>query len=567
VSLSLSKTTPLGPASLPPELGKQIEALVQSNQNEPLGNLLVALLAHYPNDVELHHLLGWTRTRQGRLHEAEIHFRDAIRLKPDASGSYNNLGLILMDLERVGEALNAFEVAIRLQPHYASALTNAAFAYARLNYPERAIPLLEKAIKLEPNFAEAHHHMGYVLMNLRRLDEAEAELRLAMSLQPENAGYVNTFGLLREAQHHAEEATSLFLRALTMQPDLAHAWNNLGTIHAAVWGNLEKSLECFDRVLAFKPHFSFARHHRGMVELTLGDFARGWENYEFRPTQQDKPPERFRRPLWRGEPLGGKTILLHAEQGLGDTLQCIRYAHHIKKRGATVVAVVQKALVKLVSRTPGIDTLLAEGVDLPPHDFQVPLLSIPRVLGIPPNESPYLFPDEELVTFWKQRLSQIAGFKIGIAWQGDSTFKYDWLRSIPLAEFAPLTKVPNCHLINLQKFEGIEQIATNCHHVPVIELEPQIDTTRGPFMDTAAIMKSLDLVITSDTSIAHLAGGLGVPVWVAIAYAPDWRWMVNRDDSPWYPTLRIFRQSEIRRWDNVFTRMASEIQQKRVPAS
>jgi hypothetical protein len=251
--------------------------------------------------------------------------------------------------------------------------------------------------------------------------------------------------------------------------------------------------------------------------------------------------------------------LLHAEQGLGDTLQGIRYARHIQKAGAAVICEVQKPLLPLLARTPGIDQLLAADEELPNHDFQIRLLSIPRLLGIPENEPPYLFASPERVAFWKERLGAIPGRKIGIVWQGDTTFEYDWLRSISLAEFAPLAGVPNCRLISLQKFAGTEQIAAHREAVPVIELEPEIDTTSGPFMDTAAIMRQLELVITSDTSIAHLAGGLGVPVWLATSYAPDWRWMMHREDSVWYPTMRLFRQTRINEWNDVFNRMAQEL--------
>ncbi len=558
MSISLSQTTS-GSAALPPEVAQQIETLVQTAQYDALANLLTTWLPRHPANPELHHLLGCARTHQGRLPEAEAHYRDAIRHKPDAAGSYNNLGSVLIDMERLSEAFAAFDAAVRIQPDYVTALSNAGFALGRLGHFDRALPLLEKAIALDPNYAEARHHLGYVLMNLDRLDKAQQQLELAIAQQPHNAGFVNTYGLLREHQHHIEEATSLFRRAIEMQPTLAHAWNNLGNINAAVWGQLDEALACFEKTLELGPHLAYARHHRGLVKLALGDFAGGWDDYEHRTARTQKPADRYAQPMWRGEDLAGKTILLHCEQGLGDTLQAIRYARHIQARGARVICEVQKPLLPLLARTPDIDQLVAEDSELPPHDFQIALFSVPRLLGIPPNEPPYLFAAGERLAFWKDRIQSTPGRKIGIAWQGDSTFEYDWLRSIPLAEFAPLAAVTNCRLISLQKFQGVEQIAANRQTVPVIELEPEIDTTAGPFEDTAAIMRHLDLVITSDTSIAHLAGGLGVPVWLATSYAPDWRWMMHRDDCLWYPTLRLFRQTRIRHWSDVFTRMAHEL--------
>jgi tetratricopeptide (TPR) repeat protein len=558
VSVSLSITS-APPSSPPPELTEQINAFIQAGRIEPLADLLLTALARYPNDPELHHLLGWARAQQRRLPEAESHFRDAIRLNPLAAGSFNNLGTVLLDQECVAEAYQAFAAAIRIQPEFAHALANAGFTLGRLGRSDEALPLLEKALQLDPDYDDGRHHLGYILMNLKRFEDSEQQFRLILSRQPNNPAFLNTYGLLREKQHHIEEATCLFEQAIELDPNQAHAWNNLGNIHAAVLGNLEHSLSCFNRTLLLQPHFAFARHHRGLVELALGDFASGWEDYEFRPTYAQKSPDRYRQPRWQREPLAGKTILLHAEQGFGDTLQGIRYARHIKAAGATVVCEVQKPLVPLLSRTPGIDQLLADGEDLPAHDFQIPLLSIPHLLGIPLDEPPYLFASDERLKFWKDRIQSIPGIKVGIAWQGDSTFEYDWLRSIPLAEFAPLVAVPNCHLISLQKYEGVEQVAANRHTVPVIELEPEIDAASGPFMDTAAVMRHLDLVITSDTSIAHLAGGLGVPVWLATSYAPDWRWMMHREDCLWYPTMRLFRQTKIHQWIDVFTRMAHEL--------
>lgn len=561
MTVSLSQTSPSSTAT-PPELTAQLQTFVQADQIEPLIALLLSALPRYPQDADLHHLLGWARAQQRRPAEAERHFREAIRLKPKAAGSYNNLGSVLLDQEKLNEAYYAFAEAIRIQPEYAQGLANTAFALGRLGRFDEGLPLIEKALQLDPDYADARHHYGYILMNLRRLEQAEHQFRLALSRQPHNPGFLNTFGLVREKQRHLEEATRLFERAIELEPNHAHAWNNLGNVHAAVWGNLDKALACFNRTLSLQPHLAFALHHRGLVELALGDFARGWNDYEFRPTYAQKPQNRYQRPRWQGEPLAGKTILLHAEQGLGDTLQGIRYARHIKHTGATVICEVQKPLLRLLANTPGIDRLLAEDEEMPHHDFQIRLLSIPRLLGIPENEPPYLFASQERLDFWKERIKNIPGLKIGIAWQGDTTFEHDWLRSVPLAEFAPLAAVPNCRLISLQKFTGTEQIAANRQTVPVIELEPEIDTGGGPFMDTAAIMRHLDLVITSDTSIAHLAGGLGVPVWLATSYAPDWRWMMHREDCLWYPTMRLFRQTKIHHWTDVFTRMAHELTQQ-----
>ena len=544
---------------LPADFSNRVQTLIQLGQIDSLVDVLLAASAESPGEGEIQHLLGWARAQQGRADEAIAHFRKAVRLKPDAAGSLNNLGFLLLSQEQASEAIAPLKAAVQYQPTFVGALTNLGLALARLNYCDHALFFLERALQLEPQCTDAHHYLGYSLMMLGRLAEAEQHLSQALAQQPGNASYLSTLGLLREAQHRPEEATTIFERAVAANPRQAEPWNNLGNIHAAVWGNWDDALRCFEQTLSLQPRSANARYHRGMVELTLGDFRRGWPDHEFRPTNLQKSPERYGWPRWQGEPLAGKTILLHCEQGLGDTLQFIRFAQRVKKLGATVICELQPALLPLLSFTPGIDAFVTEGAPLPPHDFQIPLLSLAGLLGIPENQPPYLFAAPARVDFWKDRLAEIPGFKIGIAWQGEPTFKYDWLRSIPLAQFAPLARLPGHALISLQKHQGLDQIATNRQNVPIIQLQPEIDAAAGPFMDTAAIIQHLDLVVTSDTSIAHLAGGLGVPVWLATAYAPDWRWMKDREDSPWYPTMRLFRQTKVGHWEDVFQRMANSL--------
>jgi len=547
---------------LPSELVQRLQSLMQRRQlDDTLAALHEALKTH-PSEPDLHHWLGWTRAQQGRIEEAITHFREAIRLKPDAVGSMNNLGTLLLDHARTGEAVEILKEAVRQQPGNLTSLTLLSLGLCRVGLFEIALTLLREAVRLDPKCADAHHYLGYALLHLGRLDEADRHLAEAIALVPTAAGYISTLGLLRERQHRLDEATALFQKAVEMNPNSAEPWMNLGSIQAGVWGNYETALHCFEQALRLKPHVADARYHRGMVRLTLGNFKDGWPDYESRPSVLQKSPERYRQPRWQGESLAGQTILLHAEQGLGDTLQFIRYAAVVKDRGGHVICEVQKPLMRLLARTPGIDALIAEGAELPAHDFQIPLLSLPLILGIQPANTPYLFADPERIAFWKERLLAIPGRKIGIAWQGDPGFKYDWLRSIPLQEFAPLARLPNVTLISLQKNQGVEQIAANRSTVPVIELEPPIDTAAGPFMDTAAIMMHLDLVVTCDSALAHLAGGLGVPVWLALSLAPDWRSQRRRDDSPWYPTMRLFRQFKVLDWRDVFERIGDELIKK-----
>jgi hypothetical protein len=255
--------------------------------------------------------------------------------------------------------------------------------------------------------------------------------------------------------------------------------------------------------------------------------------------------------------------LLQSEQGFGDTLQFIRYAQLLKHQGGTVLVSCQPALVRLLSSCPGIDRLIANGDPLPNFDVYAPLMSLPGILSTLlasiSAQIPYLFADPKLVEQWRPRFQEPDTFKIGIAWQGNPNYRRDRQRSIPLMHFSPLAKLERVQLFSLQRGLGTEQIHASAEHMPVTILSGNLDEATGPFMDTAAIMKNLNLVITSDSAVAHLAGALGVPVWLALPFAPDWRWLLQREDSPWYPTMRLFRQPEPGNWPAVFDRMVVEL--------
>ena len=296
--------------------------------------------------------------------------------------------------------------------------------------------------------------------------------------------------------------------------------------------------------------------------LVEGDYQRGWPAYEARLRKPGIVPP-LALPRWTGQALAGRSLLLLAEQGSGDTLQFLRYSRLLKAQGAYVVLAVQAVLGRLLASAAGWDELflLDCGKELPRTDFYLPLLSVPYALSTDaatiPCEVPYLSADPELTGQWRRELAGIDGFKIGVVWQGSPSYAWDRWRSFPLAQFGPLASLPGVRLISLQKGFGSEQVATV--DFPVLDLSDRLDEAAGPFMDTAAVISNLDLVITADTAIAHLAGALGVPAWVAVQFSPNWRWLRNRDDSPWYSTLRLFRQTALGQWPDVFHRMARAV--------
>jgi hypothetical protein len=304
-----------------------------------------------------------------------------------------------------------------------------------------------------------------------------------------------------------------------------------------------------------------------MLLLLTGDFEPGWREYEWRWKTTRFPPRNFRQPVWCGEPLEGRAILLHTEQGLGDALQFIRYAPLVKRFGGTVFVECEKPLWKLLSRCPGIEQLIVAGEEVPPFDVYAPLLSLPGILkttmaSIPANV-PYVFADNALITLWRDRLGGGRLFRIGINWHGRTGRGYWRERDIPIECFAALSRVPNVQLVSLQRGEGEHELARS--GIPIIDLSDEVDTVHGAFMDTAAIMTNLDLVITSDTSIPHLAGALGVPVWLALPFVPDWRWLLDRSDSPWYPTMRLFRQGRAGDWSDVFSQIETAVRDLATP--
>jgi hypothetical protein len=295
--------------------------------------------------------------------------------------------------------------------------------------------------------------------------------------------------------------------------------------------------------------------------LLLGQFAEGWEENEWRLKNPLAPQRPWPQPVWDGSPLAGRTIMLRCEQGLGDHLQFVRYAPLVKASGGTVMLACPRRMMAILGTCAGVDQLVADEGPLPPFDFQMPLLSLPRVfhtdLTNTPASVPYLRAPQERVSQWAKDLAPDGRLRIGIGWQGNRNYAGDRWRSIPLAQFAPLAAISGVRLIGLQKWDGSEQISQV--DFAVEDLGSRLDNGEDAFLDTAAVIKNLDLVVTSDTALAHLAGALGAKTWLALPVSPDWRWMLEREDSPWYPTMRLFRQDQRGDWSQVFARMAAEL--------
>lgn len=537
------------------QLGRLDEAVASLRQ-------AVSLNPDHPRALStLGHVLSY-RGKYGELAET---FRPIVRLRPDHLEARLRLGEALANLGEFGEATTCFEAAVRLAPDSPEAHIGLGIALAGLKRFEEAIPRLRKALQLKPDQPEACTLLGNSFRALGRLDEALDVYEEALRLRPDDAEAHHNRGFVLDELRRCEEAIASFEHALRLAPDHAEAHHNRGVVLGKL-ARYEEAIASFEHALRLTPDYPEAQRNRALALLILGDFARGWEEFEWRWRCRDLTMPAHPRPLWNGEPLAGRTILLHVEQGLGDTIQFIRYAAPVKARGGRVVVECQRPLVRLLETCPGIDQVVAKGEPLPDFDTHCPLL---RLMGLftttletIPASIPYLTADPARIGRWRERLRSLSGFKVGIAWQGNPKHTRDRDRSFPLTEFEPLARIAGLQLISLQKGFGTEQLRALGGRFPVADLGDEVDPGLATIQDTPAVMMSLDLIISPDTALAHLAGALGVPVWIALPLAPDWRWLIGREDSPWYPTARLFRQTERGRWGPVFDRMAVALERR-----
>jgi hypothetical protein len=415
-----------------------------------------------------------------------------------------------------------------------------------------------EVVRLEPDHSEALNNLGVALHAMQRTDEALDALRRAVAIAPGYAEAHNNLGNALRERGEFDEAESCYRRALAIKPDYAEARHNLGNARKSR-GHLAEALDWYDRALAIRPDMAQIHLSRALAWLEAGDFERGWPEYEWRLKCPQFAIPQLAPPRWDGRPLDGRTILLYADHGLGDAIQFIRYAPMVKDRGGRAVVVCRAPLSRLLATCAGVDRVVVEGAPIPACDVHAPLMSLPGIFGTSassvPANVPYLSADPGLIDAWAGELAGGDGLKIGIAWQGNPGHVRDRARSFRLERFEPLARRPGVRLYSLQKGHGSEQVAELEGRFPVIDLGPRLDD----LMDTAAAMMHLDLVISADTSVVHLAGALGVPVWVALPFETDWRWMSAREDCLWYPTMRLFRQPRWGDWDDVFARIAAAI--------
>ena len=531
------------------DLGRFSEAVASFDQ----------AIALEPNYVEAHTGRGIALGQLQRNPEALASFERAIALRPAAAELHNNQGNMLRRLRRLPEALASFERAIALEPGLAMAYNNRGLVLQALRRYEEAAASCERALVLRPDFADAHNNLGVQQYELGRPAAALASWRRALELQPRMDGvHGNLSNALRDLELPEE---ALAESELGIREDAVSAVNHCNRGNALFdLGRFAEAIESYDRAIELDPQYALAHFDKGLCLLLTGEFAQGLPLYEWRKRLGSHAMRASSTRAWLGEKeLAGKTLFIYADQALGDTIHFCRYAKLAAERGAQVVLAVQPQLRALLT---GLGVrIVASGEQPEAYDFDCALMSLPLAFGTTladiPAAVPYLSAEPVKALRWRQQLGD-AGFKVGIAWQG-SRNRIDVGRSVPLEMFGRLARIPGVRLISLQKGDVLDQLRAASEDLRVEVLGEEFDEGPQAFLDSAAVMTQLDLIISCDTALAHLAGALGCPTWLAAKHVPDWRWLLDRSDCPWYPSMRLFRQSHRGDWEGVFAAMRAEL--------
>jgi tetratricopeptide (TPR) repeat protein len=533
--------------------------------------LYAAVLADQPHNADALHLLGLAKHQTGDSDQGIDLIRQAIRLNPSAQEFHANLAGVFAAMKRLPEAVESMRRAASLRPNELAIQWGLAKYLVRLGVslidqdcPAEALAVLEEAVRAKPDFAEALANAGVALLRLKRYDRAVQQFQQALALKPNIAAVHTNLGAALLALGRVEEAVAAHRRACALKPDWLAAKTNLAIALAQV-GESDEALALHDEVLRTQPENPTALFNRGVIRLSRGDFTGGWADYEARfRVAELKGQQSFPQPRWSNivGDVSGKTILVHAEQGLGDTVQFVRYVPQIIARGANLIVQCDPLLLRLLSHSlPGAQ-VVPRGHPLPAFDLHVPVMSLPHAFGTTlktiPSQVPYLTAPPACVEKLSRRLGPRGGtaLGVGLVWSGNPGHYNDHNRSIPFATLiGGLAHVPGVRWFSLQKGPGAEQLSPLQSRFDVTDLAPDLDD----LADSAAAIGLLDVIVSVDTSIAHLAGALGAATWTLLPTPPDFRWMTGRDDSPWYPTMRLFRQPRAGDWDAVIESVAAQL--------
>jgi tetratricopeptide (TPR) repeat protein len=521
-------------------------------------------IAIRPDHVDAHYNRGIALYELKRHPAAIDSFNKAIAIRPDHADAHYNRGVALHELNQFQAAIDSYIRAIALKPDHAEAYYSRGMALNELRRYQAAIESYDQAIALKSDYVAAYDDRGIALSELKQYQAAVGSYDKAIAIDPDCAETYSNRAIALSQLRQYQAAIDSYDKAIAAKPDCAEAYSNRG-ITLSELKQHQAAIDSYEQALAIKPDFAEAHWNQGLCFLQMGDLERGWIKHEWRwKNEKIFPPEsrrEFKQALWLGtEPLQGRTILLHAEQGLGDTIQFCRYAKLVHRKGARVVLQVQHSLLALLTGLEGVTELLAMNEALPAFDLHCPLLSLPLAfktsLATIPVADSYLTSDPGKVTKWRSKLGDPTRRRVGLVWSGNAAHRNDANRSIVLSDF--LKFMPNhVEYVSLQKELRDADREALKSHAEILHCEDEIDD----FTDSAALCELVDLVISVDTSVAHLAGALGKPVWILLPFNADWRWLLDRDDSPWYPCAKLYRQDFPGDWEHVFKRVAADLEQ------
>ena len=552
---------------------QQAGALYRAGEWDGAEKLCTAILQLHPHQLQAIELLGTIAAQTQRMPQAVDLLGRVVMARPNDPVAHTNYASVLSLLGRFDEALQSSDRALQIKPDHAEAHCNRGAALQALGRPDEALQSLERALQIKPHVVEAHSNRGNVLQALGRFDEALLSYERALQIKPHYAEAHSNRGNVLQALGRFDEALLSYERALQIKPHYAEAHSNRGNALQAL-GRLDEALQSYNRAISLQPDFLLAYKNRAYAELLAGNFTDGWLDHEWR--WKGVIDARFPHgSRWLGrESLIGKTIVLHSEQGLGDALQFSRYVKQVADLGATVILEAPGQLATLLGNLPGLSQLVVRGEQLPAFDYHCPLMSLPLAfrtsLSTIPAQVPYVVSDSIKRRFWMEHLGVWTRPRVGLVWSGGfrpnqpDVWPVNSRRNVPLAKLSVLSN-PDIAFYSLQKGEQAESElaelkAAGWQGPDLIDFTHALDD----FSDTAALIDNLDLVISVDTSVAHLAGALAKPVWIMNRFDTCWRWLLNRTDSPWYPTARLYRQQRVGDWDEVIERIRIDLYKTRL---
>lgn len=524
------------------------------------------VLEQRPSQPDALHLLGVIAHQCGNHTAAVDLIMAALKVAPKLHAGWNNLGEALRALGRHNEAVIAYRNAIAAKPDFAEAIGNLARCHDAMGNRKDSIDTWQRFIRLDPRNIDAYHALATALHTVGQEQQAVACWEKLLSLDPTFYRAHNDIGVVLGQRYFFEKAEKHFFESIRIAPEYAVAYYNLGVIYERQ-ARYADAIHRYEQSIAIDPTAPDPQLNLSLLTLLMGDLPGGLKRYEWRWKLPRVVPliKPFTQPEWRGEDVAGKTVLIHAEQGMGDTIQFARYCKTVKARGARVLFMVQPPLMSLLKQVDGVDEVVSENdlASTPPFDVHIPTLSLPLVLGTTidtvPADVPYLRADPERVARARQNMAADTNFRIGITWAGRPEHHNDHNRSTELQQFATLAAVPGVTFYSLQKGSAA---LSNHKQLPANMKMVDCDKALSDFSDSAALLENLDLVISVDTSVVHLAGAMGKEVWTLLPLVPDWRWLVDRPDTPWYPTMRLFRQTRLKNWQDVFDQVAAELAKK-----